>query len=349
MAAARSSATSERRFVPRLVLGALGLAAAGALVLHVGAGSPDGTGGVHLRLSPSEVLTELFRGDTDSGVANAIVWRIRFPRALACLLVGGILGAVGSAFQALFRNPLADPFIVGVSSGAAAGGALAIWLGFGSAIAGIGLLGTAFAGGMLSLGIVFAIAGRASIADVQRLLLCGVVVGSLLNAAMTLILLAAGEDTNRILRWMLGSMTPMYWNRVGLLGGALVLGGTLLFLQTKRLNAIAANEETARRLGVDTKRLKPAVLLVGTAMAAVTVGSVGIVGFLGLVAPHISRRVVGVDWRLSLLGSALVGMSLLTLADVLAQWILPGAELPVGIVTALIGAPFLLLLMRRSP
>ena len=320
----------------------LGLVSALVFLVHVGLGST-------LFISPLRVLKEVLRGDTGgSDVLNNVVWRVRLPRALGCVLVGGLLGTVGSAFQALFRNPLAEPYIVGVSSGAAVGGALAYVLGFAGAFGGMGMMGAAFVTGLLSIALVFAMASRRGVVQVQTLLLAGVVVGALLSAVLSLILLAAGQDTNQVLRWLLGSTTPMFWNRIAAMAVVMAVGGAVMLLQTKSLNAFAISEETAQRLGVDTSTLKSLVLVTGTAMTAAAVGSTGIIGFLGLVAPHISRRLLGVDWRWSLPGSAILGAGLLLAADIVAQRALPNTELPVGVVTALLGAPFLLVLLRRK-
>ena len=319
----------------------LGLVSLLAFLVHVGLGST-------LFISPVKVLHELLRGDSGgSDTLNNVVWRVRLPRALGCVLVGGLLGTVGSAFQALFRNPLAEPYIVGVSSGAAVGGALAFVLGFSGALGGMGIMGAAFVTGLLSLALVFAMASRRGVVQVQTLLLSGVVVGALLSAVLSLILLAAGQDTNQVLRWLLGSTTPMFWNRIAAMSAVMLVGGVVMLLQTKSLNAFAISEETAQRLGVDTSALKSVVLVTGTAMTAAAVGSAGIIGFLGLVAPHIARRLLGVDWRWSLPGSAVLGAGLLLAADVVAQRAIPNTELPVGVVTALLGAPFLLVLLRR--
>jgi iron complex transport system permease protein len=213
---------------------------------------------------------------------------------------------------------------------------------------GMGIMVSAFATGLLSLALVFSMASRRGVVQVQTLLLAGVVVGALLSAVLSLILLAAGQDTNQVLRWLLGSTTPMFWNRIAAMAVVMLAGGTVMLLQTRRLNAFAISEETAQRLGVDTSSLKSVVLVTGTAMTAVAVGSSGIIGFLGLVAPHISRRLLGVDWRWSLPGSALLGSTLLLAADIAAQRAIPNTELPVGVVTALLGAPFLLVLLRRK-
>lgn len=296
---------------------------------------------------PGDVIRELFRGLTGDR-ANAVVWELRLPRALACVLVGAMLSVVGSSFQALFRNPLADPYVVGVSSGAAVGGSAAIVLGLEGLWGGLGIMGLAFLGGLGSLLLVFGLARRRGVVDVSTLLLAGVVVGSLLAALTTLVLYAAGEDTNKVLRWLLGSMTPMFYDRLVVMAVAAAVGSAVLILQARQLNAFAISESTAKHLGIDTRRLKWIVLVTGTVLAAICVGAVGIIGFLGLVAPHISRRLLGVDWRLSMPGALMIGPTLLLMADVAAQRALPNMELPVGVVTALLGAPFLLVLLRRD-
>ncbi|MBX3120397.1 MAG: iron ABC transporter permease [Fimbriimonadaceae bacterium] len=348
MSRAESEGPQRKAFLPVRTLVILCIVAILAFCIHIGAGSSD-SHRLMLRLTPVEVVQEILRGDTDSGEAhNVIVWRLRLPRALACALVGALLGIVGSAFQGLFRNPLADPYIVGVSSGAAVGGAAALLLGIAGLWGGLAMMALAFMGGVLTLLLVFGLARTRQAVDVQRLLLAGVVVGAMLSAILTLMLALAGQDTNQMLRWLLGSMTPMTWTKLAILSGALVLGVVPLLGQAKALNAFAMGEETAHRLGVPTKRLKTVVLGVGTAMTAVCVGAVGIIGFLGLVSPHVARRLVGVDWRWSMIASGLVGVFVLCFADVLAQWGVPGGELPVGVITALVGAPFLLALLKRG-
>ena len=300
-------------------------------------------------ISPERIVHELIAGDTGQGTAdNIIIWRLRLPRALACILVGALLGSVGSSLQALFRNPLADPYIVGVASGSAVGRSLLLVLGQGSAIGPYGSMAAGFVTGCMALFAVLGLATKRGVVVMSRLLLAGVVVGSLLSSVVTLALLMNGQDTLRVQNILLGSMTPMDWPKLFILFVTLILGGYVLIMQSKKLNAFAIGEETAARLGVDTRRLKPIILLTSTAMTAAAVSTVGVIGFVGLVAPHMSRRMFGVDWRVSLIGAALVGSILLLSADLAAQRALPGGELPVGVVTAVLGAPFLLLLMRRE-
>lgn len=312
-----------------------------AFLVHIAVGAG------HLNLGA--VLRQIFAGDTGGlDPDNAIVWRLRLPRACAAAVAGATLGLVGSAFQALFRNPLAEPYIVGVSSGAAVGGTLALVLGIGSAFFGLATALLATATGLLALAMVFGLSKRRGVVDVETLLLAGVVVGSLLGALVTLIIYVAGDNPMNVLRWLLGSLSPMSWTKVLLMLVGLAGGGLILGAHAKQLNAFAVGEETARRLGVNVRRLKPVVLVAGATMTALTVGAVGVIGFLGLVAPHLARRLLGIDWRWSLMASGLIGAALLLVSDLVAQRAIPGTELPVGVVTALLGSPSLLILLRRS-
>jgi iron complex transport system permease protein len=295
-----------------------------------------------------DVLRELFRGNLGDGPANVIVWELRVPRALAAVLAGAILGAVGAAFQAFFRNPLAEPYVIGVSSGAGLGGTIAVVAGFTQALATLGTIALSFLGGLASLWLVVALARRRGGVQVHTLLLAGVVTGAMLAALMTTVLMLGGQDTNRVLRWLLGSLWSVSAERLTAMAVALAVGIAVLQAQTRRLNAFSVSEFTSERLGVDPRRLRAAVLVTGTAMVSVAVGSVGIIGFVGLLAPHVARRLVGIDLRWSLAGSALAGSALLLFADLLAQNLHPDYELPVGAVTALIGAPALLWLLKKQ-
>ena len=295
-----------------------------------------------------EFLPELVRGNTGEDSANIIVWRVRLPRTVAALLAGAILGSVGSAFQAFFRNPLAEPYVIGVSSGAGLGGTVAMVLGLGGALATLGTIGLAFAGGMLSLWLVVGLARHRGGVHVNTLLLAGVVTGAMLSALMTTVLMLGGHDTGRILRWLLGSLATVFPERNWAMAVVLVGGLVVLQSQTRHLNAFSVGEFSSERLGVDPRRLRRVVLTTGTAMVSVAVGAVGIIGFLGLMAPHIARRVVGIDLRSSLMGSAMIGSVLLLVSDLAAQNLHPDYELPVGTVTAIIGAPVLLMLLKKE-
>lgn len=306
--------------------------------------SPPGEG----HLSLGEILGALRRGPGSTDTPTVIVWSLRLPRLALSLLVGALLGSTGSAFQALLRNPLADPFILGVSSGAAVGVAVATLLGLSILFS----FGLGFVGGMLTLALVYGLASRRGVVEAQSLILAGAVTGSMLASVQTLVLLGAGQDTNMVFHRLLGDMSLAEPSTAALLFVVLLVGFPVLMVQSRRLNALALGGDAARRLGVDPAALTRIVLLAGGLMTASAVGAVGVVGFLGLVAPHLARRLLGVDWRWSLPGAALTGALLLVLSDLVAQRLLPafgrtGRELPVGAVTSVLGAPTLLVLLKR--
>ena len=310
-------------------------------LLHIGLGS-------YLWISPFETVLEIFKGSgSGNELVNSIVWDIRLPRALGCVLGGALLGSVGAVFQTLFRNPLADPYVLGVSSGSALGGALAIILGLGGILHGLGVVVFAVIFGLSSLILVMCLARRSGVLLIHTLLLAGVVIGIFLSSLLTLAMYLSGNDLHLIFRWLMGSTTPMFWDRLAIMGIFLLIGGWILYRKSRHLNAFVISEEGAKNLGINADRLKWLVLVIGTAMTAVAVGSMGILGFIGLVAPHIARKLLGIDLRFSFIGALLVGSLLLLFADLIAQRIAP-IELPVGVVTAIIGAPFLILLLRRQ-
>lgn len=316
----------------------VGIAVAFVVHLSVGSGSA--------LVSLSDVATNLWNGFLPGDSVSTIVWKIRLPRTLAALLAGGILGCVGSAFQAFFRNALAEPYVIGVSSGAGLGGALAIALGLSQSLNTLGIVVFAFVGGIGSLWLVLALARRGGGVSVYTLLLAGVVVGALLYALTTTVLLLGGQDTNRVLKWLLGDLGTVFNERLWAMALVLILGTLALQTQTRWLNAFSVDEFSSGRLGVDHGRLRRVVLVTGTAMVSVCVGTVGVIGFLGLIAPHIARRVLGLDLRFSLIGSALAGSLTLLLADLLAMNASHAVQLPVGAVTAILGAPVLLILLK---
>ena len=311
-----------------------------SFLVHVGVGSSAW-------YSPWEVLQEILKGDQGQSGVNSVVWSLRLPRAVQCVLTGAILGTSGIAFQALFRNPLAEPYIVGSSSGAAVGGALVYVLGWSGALFGLAMPLAGFVTGLLALMLVLGLATRRGVVETPTLLLAGVVISTMLASVLSLVILAGGEIQVMVLRWMMGSEAEAFWPAIGLMAVTFAVGFPWLWRLSRRLNALSVGEETAASVGVDPLRTRNLVLVLVTAMVSVTVGAVGIIGFVGLVAPHIARRLVGVDLRRALPLSALVGAMLLLLSDAIAQRGVHGTEIPVGIVTAVLGAPTLLVLIRK--
>ena len=302
------------------------------------------SGSVNLTLS--EVISTLT--GTGTRLNNTILLDIRIPRLLAGILGGFGLAVVGSVFQTLLRNPIAEPYVLGVSSGAGVGGSLVLLTGIGGMGGGIFLTCGGVIGGIASLALVLAISGWFKKSDVVQLILSGVVVGSMLASITTLILVMGGKDTNVVLRWLLGSLTPMNWERLAVMGILVLISSAIWWNLSRKLNAFAFSEELAGRLGINSKSFLAWQLVIGSFVVGSIVGSVGIIGFIGLVAPHIARRIVGPDLRNSLVLSGNFGATLLVISDFLAQKALNGIELPVGAVTAVLGAPVLLILLRRS-
>ena len=309
-------------------------------LLHVGIGSS-------LWYNPLAILKEIVRGPVGDNYTNSVIWNLRLPRACYCLFVGGSLGVCGAALQTLFRNPLAEPYVVGASSGAAIGGALTLGLGLSEAVLIIVKPIAGFVTGLLTLLLVTRLSRRNGVIETPSLLLAGVVVSTMLSSLLSLIVLEGGKDQRVLLRWLMGSMSTAFWWPVLLLACSFCVGFLFLYRASRRLNALAVGEDTAVSVGVDVHRLRNQVLVIVTAMVAITVGPVGIIGFIGLVAPHIARSLVGVDLRKTLPLSAICGSLLLLVSDAIAQRGPQGTELPVGIVTAILGAPSLLILMRR--
>ncbi|HEX6751750.1 MAG TPA: iron ABC transporter permease [Longimicrobium sp.] len=287
------------------------------------------------------------RGTADPTTV-AIVRRLRLPRAVLAAMVGGSLAASGATFQALLRNPLAEPYILGISGGAAVGAVFAIALG--GTLASAGVVGVAaLAGAVFAVLLVFrlaAVVGRAL--DTRILLLAGVVVGAFFNACILLALTFADADAFRsAIFWMMGSFSGATWRGIALLGAAMVPGMTLLLALARPLNLLSVGEETAAYLGTRVERTK--LLAYGTA-SLLTAGAVavsGVIGFVGLVVPHVVRMLWGPDHRFLIPASVLLGAAFVVLADTLARTAAAPTELPVGVVTAFVGVPFFVWLLRR--
>lgn len=323
------------RPLARLLL--LAAVLAGALLLSVRLGA--------VRLATREVMDAL-RGAGDPATV-AIVRRLRVPRSLLAALVGGALAASGACFQALLRNPLAEPYVLGVSGGAAVGAVGVIVLGASAASGTVAM--AAFIGAALSILLVMrlaAFAGRTL--DTRVLLLAGVVAGAFFNACILLVLTFSDAESFRAaLFWMMGSFSGATWREITLL--ALVGGPALLLMigLARPLNLLSIGEETAAYLGVRTERVKLAAYGTASLLTAVSVAVSGVIGFVGLVIPHVVRMLWGPDHRFLLPASFLLGATFLVLADVIARTVAAPVELPIGVVTAFVGVPFFLWILRR--
>jgi len=284
---------------------------------------------------------------------DTIVWDIRFPRALRALLVGAILAMSGAALQGLLLNPLADPYTVGVSSGAALGAGIAMLLGLEAVAWGYGVPLVAFVFAMAAMSLVYFLARSAGRVSIHSFLLAGVVVGSFLWALLSFVLaLASGNPAqvqSQIVIWLLGSFDRGdSWAMVRLCAPFAILGVGVLTAFARDLNVFAMGEESARSLGIETETFKIVIIVIASLITSAAVAVSGIIGFVGLVVPHTCRKLFGADHRVLIPASALAGGSLTLFADLVSRAILPPSGLPVGVVTAMLGAPFFLYLLKCS-
>jgi iron complex transport system permease protein len=293
---------------------------------------------------PLSAIVDALRGVTDSTPAM-VVSTLRLPRVALAILVGAGLGMSGAALQGTMRNPLAEPYLLGVSGGAAVGAVIATTMGFGATVVPL----AAFIGALTAVGAAFIVARAAgSLGDPRVLLMAGVVVGAFANAAIMVMLANAESNTVRnALWWMMGSVADATWMQIAILLVYVAAGGCALVLLGRQIDILALGEDAAAGLGVDVDRAMRNVFVVASLIAAATVAAAGLVGFVGLVVPHIVRA-AGVRHHRSLVaGSAIVGGTLVVLADLLGRILRPPAELPLGAVTALVGVPFFLIKLRR--
>lgn len=303
-------------------------------------------------LAPGETLKALLAGEWSAGepgtLAQRIVWSLRLPRTLLAALAGAGLAVTGAVLQTLTRNPLADPWVLGISSGAGMGAVIVIAAGWGAGWAAVPL--GAFCGALLAFALVLMLAGRALSAASSRFVLTGVAVTQLFSALTSLLALwKTDADTTRgVMFWLLGAFTRADWPQVIFcaLSLAAALAGFLLLAPV--LDVLSFGSVTARALGVDVGRVRLLLYCLATLLTAVVVSCCGAIGFIGLTVPHVARLLVGNRHRLLLPAAMLCGATVTVLADTLARTLFAPRELPVGILTALLGVPIFLVLIARS-
>jgi iron complex transport system permease protein len=278
--------------------------------------------------------------------AETIVFDLRLPRVLTAVVVGAGLAVAGTTFQGLLRNPLADPYVLGTASGAALGAALAVLIPVRIALLGFGLLHLfAFVGALLAVAAVWRLSRQTSLSSLTALLLTGYAVGSLLAAGLSVAMYASGAQLRQIVFYLLGGFSGASWPQLAAATPLVVVGSLLILARARSLNALLLGEEAAANLGIAVRRERAILLALAALVTAAAVAVSGLVGFVGLVVPHLVRLLVGPNARVVLPLSAIVGAAFLALADLVAR--IPG-ELPVGVVTAIVGAPFFLLILRRA-
>ncbi|HLB63037.1 MAG TPA: iron chelate uptake ABC transporter family permease subunit [Actinomycetota bacterium] len=324
----------------------LALALAGSVIVALGVGAVSVSPAESLRLVGWK-LGLLDRPGVPPST-EVILFALRLPRVLLAAFVGAALATSGAVFQGLFRNPLADPAIVGVSSGAALGAIAVIVLGGAGILGGTAITVAAFAGALLTALLVYRLARVGPSVHVATLLLAGVAVAAVVSAAISIVMSLSGEQIRSIYFWLLGGLGARGWRSIAIVAPPILIAVVGAWLVAGDLNLVALGEERAAQLGVDLDRFKRRSTALGALLAACAVSVAGVIGFVGLMTPHVLRLIVGADHRRLLPAVALAGPTFLILADLVARTAIAPEELPVGVVTALLGGPFFLWLLRRE-
>ena len=279
---------------------------------------------------------------------DTILWKLRLPRVAQAALVGAALAMSGAAYQGLFKNPLADPYLVGVASGAGLGAVVVLLTGIPMYLAGISLLPVAaFAGGTGAVAVAYSIARNSGGTPTTTLILAGVAIAALTGAVSSLLILRSDPELRPVLAWLMGSLISSEWKESAIVLAYVAPGMAVLLGFGRMLNVLQLSEDHAAMLGVPVEKVKLLLIGAATLVTAAAVSFSGLIGFVGLVAPHVVRLIWGPDYRFLLPMSAIVGATFLVLADLVARTIVSPGELPVGMVTAFCGAPFFLYLLRR--
>nr|WP_321450855.1 iron ABC transporter permease [uncultured Carboxylicivirga sp.] len=307
---------------------------------------------VALSMGPSDItLSQIWASITQSesidyGIRQTL-WQLRLPRIFIALLAGMALSSAGGAFQSIFRNPMSDPYVLGISSGASVGAAIAIVLGLQAGTLGIPFF--AFLGAASALAIVYWFAFNLKQSEQNTLLLAGIAMSLMLGAVVSLLLVINREQMESIYFWMLGGFNAISWKQIYIVLPVVIFSLLMLFKYSKDLNLLSMGNETAQSLGINVKQKVAIILLISALSVSIIVSYTGVIGFVGLIVPHMVRFIVGADNRRLLPLSALWGGLFLIIADTMARTIVQPGELPVGSITALFGAPyFFFILIKRS-
>lgn len=306
------------------------------------AGLAMGSSGASLE----SIWTTLYSDEAPQSMEQAIIWRIRFPRVLLAALVGATLSLGGLVFQALLKNPLAEPYILGISGGAAIGGIIGIILGL-SRIPGVSI--TAFAGSLATLVLIIFISSGRAVVVKDALLLSGVMVNAFCTAVIMFLLSITQDDRlHNIIFWLMGDLSASQIHHVSMLGAILLPCFMIIFIYSNKMNLLLLGSDMAASMGVQVRQVTVVLLVITSLMISVTVSQCGLIGFVGLVIPHLLRLLCGPDHRVLVPACILGGGAYMVVCDLLARVLPPQGEMPGGVITAMIGAPLFIILLRRS-
>lgn len=329
-----------RAAVPAAVAVVMAMALLGITIGPVPLDAKEVILGLVDRLPFIDVDTKLTRQET------AVLWELRVPRVVLAGLVGGTLALAGASYQGVFRNPLADPYLLGVAAGAGLGATLAIGAGVSSS--GWLLPFAAFAGALVGVGATYSLARVGGPRRTATLILAGVAVASFMTAAQTFVQQVTSDTIREVFSWILGRLTTVGWSEVALLTPFVVVAGTILLTHGRHLDVLSVGEEEASSLGLPAERVRLLIVLAATLGTAAAVAVSGLIGFVGIVVPHAVRRITGVGHRALLPVAFLAGGAFMMGADILARTVIAPAELPIGVITAFVGAPFFAVILYQT-
>ncbi|MEG6567365.1 iron ABC transporter permease [Thermoanaerobacterium saccharolyticum] len=292
---------------------------------------------------PLKSIVDVIFGNGNS-TDKMILLNLRFPRIIEAAFTGMGLSVTGTFFQGLLRNPMADPYVLGISSGAAFGASIAIVLGLGL----FGLQFFAFASALVTIYLVYILSKKGPNVSMQTMLLAGIAISAFMSSIISLMMLLNHNEMSQIVFWTMGGFSLISWSQIFYTVPIIFIGCITLYMFSRDLNVMMTGEEIAEHLGIDTERVKKIILIVGSLITASSVSAGGIIGFVGLIVPHISRLIVGSDNRLLVPFSGIVGAAFLVLTDTLARTVMVPVEIPVGIITAACGGPFFIYLLVKN-
>ena len=328
----------KKKLILIVLFGSLIVLATGIFCLNFGV----------VTITPRDILHLLINGTQDK-TTNLIIWQLRAPRIVLGALTGAALSTVGGAFQGILRNPLADPYILGVSAGAALGACIGIAFQYITGYAFASYLPLfAFLGAMLSLYLVYKSSKISYSANSTGLLLAGVAITFLFSALITVLLALSRRELHSMIFWLMGDLSAANWKKISIILLPVIIGNAMLFFSALDLNALSLGEEEALHLGINTGKLRIRIFLIGSVIIATVVSFTGLIGFVGLIIPHIARLLVGPDHRIMLPIAAFLGAVFLILCDILARILLAPTEIPIGAITAIVGVPLFIYLLRRK-
>ncbi len=339
----------KKYYKTAFTLGVVILLLAGAGAANLGTASISFSQTVLIMLSRIPLINTFvsLQGIKDTSVI--IILNLRLPRIVLASLVGAGLSVVGTSFQGIFKNPMADPYILGISSGAALGATLAVVSGIEANVLGLSFTAVcAFSCAIVTTVVVYNIAKIGNKVPVITLLLSGIAISSFISSIISLIMTFRRDNIERIIMWTLGGLNAASWDQVKLVFPAVVITTLVLYMFSRDLNIMLLGEESAKNLGIEVEKVKKIILVLCTLMVAAVVSVSGIIGFAGLIIPHAVRMLFGADNRVVIPFSALGGAIFLIICDTIARSLVPPVEIPLGIVTSIFGVPFFIYLLYRS-